>query len=280
MSAAARHLKVNQTTVTRRIAAIEQDLSTRLFRKENGRQILTDMGQTINVHAEALELNILAISHAVSDSDAALSGSVRVTAVESLISNFVIPRMADFHHRFPNIKAEFVAENNNLYIERREADIAIRLARPDHGNMIISKMGNVGFSVYGVQEHRRFRTASEWQALPWITYDETLSQIPEMQWLQDNFQNLDVRMTTSSAISLASAIRSGIGIGVLPCVLGDSIDGIERLTGPDPVLQREAWLILHKDLNNTPRFRQMANWLKELVVKNRGILEGYIQAVP
>jgi len=274
LSAAAQQLSVNQTTVTRRIQAFEQAMSVQLFHKENGRQVLTDMGKTVFSHAEALELNVLAISHAVSDNDAALSGIVRITAVESLINSLIIPNMPDFHTHFANVTAEFVAENDNLFIERREADIAIRLARPEEGNMIISKLGNVGFSIYRAHKDRHLTQQADWQDLPWVTYNASLSHIAEMKWLRENLSNLKVNMTTSSAASLASAIQSGAGVGILPCLLGDKIDGVERISGPDPLMMREAWLILHKDLVNTPRIRQTANWLKELVAKNRYVLDG------
>jgi DNA-binding transcriptional LysR family regulator len=272
--AAAQLLKVNQSTVRRHITSFEHDLDAFLFQKDNSQYILTDLGQTVLVHAEKLELDALALANAVADQDVALAGTVRITAVESLINHFIIPRLVGFSHLYPQIRANFIAESGNLKVERREADIAIRLARPEAGDLRISKLGDVGLAVFGTDIHRRSLSPAQWKTLPWVTYDENLSHVPEMQWLQDTVPNPHVALTSSSAGALASAIQSGAGIGILPCLVGDRTEGLLRLTGPKPLLRREAWLVLHMETHKTPRIRAASTWLTQLFKRHSDVLLG------
>ncbi len=272
--AAAQHLKVNQSTVRRHITSFERDLKAYLFQKDDLRYVLTDLGETVFAHAEKLELDALALTHAATDQDAALSGTVRITAVESLINHFIIPRLVGFSHLYPHIRPDFIAESGNLKVERREADIAVRLARPESGDLRISKLADVGMGIYGIDTHRRALSPAQWRSLPWVTYDENLSYVPEMQWLEDTIPNRHVALTSSSAGVLASAIRSGAGIGFLPCILGDRTKGLLRLSGPKPLLLREAWLVLHAETHKTPRVRAASNWLTALFKRHSDVLTG------
>ncbi|USG61723.1 LysR family transcriptional regulator [Sneathiella marina] len=274
LSSAARELGVNQTTVSRRLNILEKQLETPLIQKIDGKYIPTDIGQKIFEHTQSIELDAVAITHIVTDQDTSPSGIVRVTAVESLINHFLIPKIELFHDQFPNIKIEFIADSENLQLNRRQADVAIRLARPTEGDMVISKLAQIGFSIYGSSVYVSEYRAEKFEDRPWVAYTESLAQLPEMRWLASNVKNADIRLMSGSALSLATAIRAGVGIGILPCQLGDPFPGICRLSEDEPIVSREAWLLINKDLRNTPRVRHFADWLKRTVSENVNFLSG------
>ncbi|MEH6527259.1 MAG: LysR family transcriptional regulator [Sneathiella sp.] len=274
LSAAARELGVNQTTVSRRLSILEKQIETPLIHKVEGKYLPTDMGEKIIKHAKSIELEAVAITHIVADQDNSPSGIVRVTAVESLINHFLIPKINFFYDKFPDIKIEFIADSENLHLNRRQADIAIRLARPIDGDMVISKLAQIGFSIYGASKKLPKYATENLEDMPWVAYDENLFQLPEMRWLAANVESANIRLMSGSALSLANAIRAGVGIGILPCQLGDSFPDICRLSKGEPIVSREAWLLLNKDLKNTPRVRYFVDWLKKTVLENTNHLSG------
>jgi len=276
LSAAARELGVNQTTVSRRLNILEMHLKVPLTQKIHGKYIPTDIGKNILEHAKSIELDAATITHTVTDQDTSPSGVVRITAVESLINHFLIPKIKIFYDQYPNIKIEFIADSENLHLDRRPADIAIRLARPTEGNMVISALAQIGFSIYGSSTKSPIFKTENFNDKPWVAYDENLAQLPEMRWLASNIDDANIRLISGSALSLANAIRAGVGIGILPCQLGDSFPDICRLSKGEPIVSREAWLLLNKDLKNTPRVRHFVDWLKKIVSENSDQLSGKI----
>lgn len=142
---------------------------------------------------------------------------------------------------------------------------------------MISKLTEIGFSIYGPSAKAPILKPENFKDESWVAYDENLAQLPEMRWLASNVENANIRLISGSALSLANAIRAGVGIGILPCQLGDSFPDICRLSKGDPIVSREAWLLLNKDLKNAPRVRHFVNWLKKIVLEYEDQLSGKIQ---
>ena len=137
---AAQHLQVDHTTVSRRIAALEESLNTRLFdRTPHGYQ-LTKAGQSLLTHAEAMEAQSIGLYQDVSGEDATLSGTVRMAATEGLAIEFLSRHMDRFREQHPGIVLELVASTPPLNLSRREADLAITLSRPQTGRLIAWKL--------------------------------------------------------------------------------------------------------------------------------------------
>ena len=139
LAAAARALKVDETTVGRRLKALEASLGTLLF--------LTEAAMAVRTAAEAAEDAVLSVQGSVVGSDKRPSGFVRITATETLSSQFIIPALGGFHLRYPEIRIELFSGYVALDIGRGEADIAVRALPPVGSHLVARRLGSVDLAV-------------------------------------------------------------------------------------------------------------------------------------
>ena len=130
LAGAARRLGVNETTVARRVAQAEQRLSARLFERNLGRLHPTEAGTAVVAGAERVELEVQALESATSGADRLAAGSVRVTSVPIIVNRILVPALPRLLRDHPQLRVELIAEPRDLSLTKREADIALRLARP------------------------------------------------------------------------------------------------------------------------------------------------------
>ena len=261
IAGAARKLGVNETTVARRIARVERLLGIRIFER-NARVLRpTDSGQIVIRRAERIELDVDAIKDGVTSADSIAVGKVRVTAVPLVLNYILIPALPDLLRSHTRLQLELAADPRNLSITNREADIALRMARPDNDYRAVAhRVGIVDYAVYGVSMARR--------PLPWITYEASWSHLPHARWMakavaSDPEARISVVVVNDSELAL-NAVRTGLGRSLLPCRIGDGVPEVCRLSGPKPVLSREMWLIVHPDLKHLARVRAVIAWIERL----------------
>jgi DNA-binding transcriptional LysR family regulator len=258
LAAAARRLGVNQTTVARRIAAAEVALATRLFERRNGVLHPTPAGEAAIARAAQVEQEVLALERGVAGTDATPAGTVRLTAVPILANRLLIPAVPRLLARHPRLRLELIAEPRNLSLTRREADIALRLARPESGAALARRIGKLDYAVYGPRRRKP-------DAVSWITYEESLSHLPQARWIaaQDHETAL---LLLNDAEAIVQALRAGLGKSLLPCFVGEREPGLRRLS--KVVLSREIWLMVHRDLRAQARIAAVIDWLVELMPKS------------
>ena len=271
LAAAARRLSVDQTTVARRLRALEQDLGTPLFERNDGLWRPTAVGGRVLERAGRIEEDVVGISRLAEAGAAAVGGVVRITAVGALIGDWLVPRLPGLYSRHPELCVDLVASNDNLNVARREADIAIRLARPASGDLLIRKLADVGFALYGAA-----RGDLQVSAGDWVAYNEDLAHTPEMRRLQAMLGSGRIRLRANSLRGLARAVADGVGQGLLPCFLADPDPGLARLSGPHPVLSRELWMLIHPDARPLPRVAATADWLVACFGEEAGLLAGVV----
>lgn len=273
LSSASLDLGVNQTTVSRRIEKLEQSLSTSLLQRSEGKLTLTPEGQQALQFAESAEETFFRLEQSFRQTGG-LKGSLKITAVDSLIDEILIPALPTLQKEHPNLQVTFYGSNSNLQINKFEADIAIRLARPETGTMIVSKLTEFGFALYGSPEMKKQSEQRGLQNVPWVAYDDTLGPIPEMQWLLASYPDVAICLKSLTAISLSKALAHNLAVGILPCFLGDRRPGLVRISGNQPILTREAWLVVHQDTYQLPRLRTAISWLKSTLLDNRNLVSG------
>lgn len=255
LSAAARSLHVDQTTVTRRVAAIETALGAHLFDRAEGLMRPTAAGEEALDRAERVESEVLALQESLTGADRQPEGSVRLTAVPTIINRLLIPNLARLFDTYPRLRVEVLADSGNLSLTKREADIALRLARPESGTALCRSIGALGYSVYGP-------AGGNPADLPWLTYEDSYLDLPQARWIAKH--GGPARLGVGDAESLFQAVRAGLGRTVLP----------DFMAGPDPrlvrlsdgsVLTREVWLLVHPELRPLARISVTVDWLVEIV---------------
>lgn len=259
LAAAARRLGVNQTTVARRLAAAEAALGARLFERVDGALHPTKPGQMAIARASQVEQEVHGLEHGIGGGDADTAGLVRLTAVPLLVNRLLIPALPPFFAKHPSLRVELIAEARNVSLTRREADIALRLGRPESGGSVLAKrIGHLDYAAYGPRQ----RAARD---LPWITYEEGLSHLPQARWIAETARGEELApILVSDAEAILHAIHAGLGRSLLPCFAADRDSHMRRLSGPGAVLTRDLWLLTHRDLRHHARIAAVVAWLSKL----------------
>jgi len=275
LSAATRDLRASQATIGRRIQALETALGVVLFERLSTGYVLTAAGREIYARAEAAEASVLAVARGADSGRGNLQGAVRLATGEALACDLIAPHMPHFKSRYPELRVEFVTGVHAVSLSRREADLALRLVRPDQGDYVRKQVGVVGFGLYIAAA----RTAENPGLVrdPWsadlIGWDATMQDIPVAGWIKTQGLSRVVATATSMNTQLALA-RAGLGAAVLPCFVADTIPGLTRLAGPQDVGTQDLWLVTHRDLNRTPRIRALLDFLSDICSQESSGLHG------
>ncbi len=153
ISAVARQFRVDKTTVTRRLKAMEGQLGTTLFERQQGRWTATTSGQAVLAKALETEEQIASLVRISETAGEDVSGVVRVTALDFVAKDFLLPGLTQLLDCYPALRIELVTSDQSLSLARREADIALRFSRPQDGNLIIRRVANIPFSIYVSADH-------------------------------------------------------------------------------------------------------------------------------
>ena len=264
-AAAARSLGVNESTTARRIARAERRLGTRLFERLKGRLDLTPAGERLRDRAEAVEREVEAAEVALSGADRQALGKVRVTAVPLLVNRVLLPALPSLLSDHPDLSLEFIAEPRDLSLTKREADLALRLARPAKElRAVARRVGYLSFAVYAPAG------PVSAAALPWITYADAMADLPQARWIAQETARAGrsgseaaPRVLVNDAEAILAAVEAGLGKSLLPVALGDSNPALRRLGAGPASLRREIWLMTHPELKDLPRIKAVTDWLVE-----------------
>jgi DNA-binding transcriptional LysR family regulator len=258
---AARMLRVNETTVARRISKVERQLGVRLFERSAGVLIPTESGKLVIGRAERIELDVDAVKDCVTNADAVAIGKVRITAMPMVLNHILIPALPALLQLHTGLQIELAADPRNLSLTNREADIALRMARP------ASDVGGIARRV-GIFEYAVYATAPSQGTLPWITYDATWSKLPHARWMARTIESdsrSGVCITVNDSELALNAVRAGLGRSLVPCRIAEKFPELARSSGPKAVLSREMWLIFHPDLKHLARVRAVIAWIEQLI---------------
>jgi DNA-binding transcriptional LysR family regulator len=266
--AAGRALRVSQTTVARRIAALEEALGMPLFDKRQAGYVLTTGGQELLDRARQVE----AAASGFEEASAALardsSGTVRITTQEIFANTLLGPILRELHDRHPEILIELDTAQELLELGEGQADIAIRsTAQEPPAGTVGRRLCIDDWTLYCSREYAaahgvpRNREDLKQHAIIgggggklWVHYEAWLRKLG----LEDR-----VAMHHSTSTGLLSGVRSGFGLGVLPCIVADAEPDLVRCLPPRTDHGREMWLLTHERVRHTPRVRVAIDFLYE-----------------
>ena len=277
LSAAARLLQVDQSTMSRRLTALEVAAGARLFDRTPEGYLLTSAGEAVRGRVEDLESHALAIELQLLGQDARPTGPVRLAASDSFAAWFLVPRLAALHTRCPGIQLELVTGNQAVNLARREADISLRLTKPKEPNLIARRLGQAAWALYGsssyLRRHGRPSVRGSLRGHRVVGLDPELRGTVGARWLAKNAHSAEVPLTCNSLISQAAAVTAGLGLSPLPCLFGDPEPGIERAM-PRTIGAHDLWLVVHPDVKSSARVRAVMDYLMELVATETALLAG------
>ncbi|WP_034301637.1 LysR family transcriptional regulator [Herbaspirillum sp. RV1423] len=267
LSAAARELAVEHSTVARRIGALEGAIKLRLFdRLPRGWQ-LTDEGKTLLDAAERIELEAHAFGRAVQGMTA-MQGTVRLSAPPALSSRFLMPLMAQRYKQWEGIQLDVVGEIRAANLHRRDADLALRLSRPEDPGLMARRLGSAGYGLYGNARWKRVARNKR----QFIGYGEALQGGPHQAWLAQYTDGAAYVLTANDFTILHQACRSGLGLTILPHFVARNDAELEQFDTGQPPWLRDMWLTVHPDLRRSPRVQRIADLLAEIVQEQQAFL--------
>lgn len=267
LTAAGSDLKVDATTVGRRVLAIEESLGTRLFERTSTGFSPTHTGAVAVARAEEIELQALALEHDVEGSDLRAEGPVRIAALDMLMDEIIIPHLPRLLSKHPGLELTLVSDMRVFDLARREADIGIRNEKPTHPNLVSRRLGIMAAAFY---------TATDFEigAVPRLVgLPRDLEEHPFNKAIVDRFPDGFIVARANTEGHMAELVRAGVGIGLLDCFVGDRDPGLERVF-PTSLSRVEFWAVVHVDMRRTMRVRVVMDFLTDLFANEADRLEG------
>lgn len=266
LSEAARRLGVSQPTLTRRMAALEDSLKAELFRRSPRGLVLTDAGEALLAPARQMEEGAQAAELAVTGRDTNLEGLVRITATEGLALAWLTPTLADFRHEHPGIDIEVIVRNTALNVLRREADIALRLGRPQQAELVAKRICDLTLGLYAsrayLEEMGRPETPADLASHRGVAFDEGDVYTGAGSFLEKSLGDAHVVYRANTLGAQLAAIRAGLGIGGQTCFIAERDPDLVRVI-PETVVRFEIWLVTHPGLRRSARIRATYDFLAE-----------------
>jgi DNA-binding transcriptional LysR family regulator len=269
-------LRVSQSTVSRRIAQLEASIGMTLFQRHQTGYFLSDEGRELLRHAELVEDSVMALERGVAGLDKAPAGSVRLATSENLATDLIIPALPAFRERYPGTCLEIITSTATAELGRREADIALRVVRPERGNLTVRRVGHMTYSVYGSRDYVARHPPIEGEPLGGrhaIVWDDGHAFMPAAVWLAREHPGCRIALVTSSLPAQIAAVRAGLGLAVIPDFLAVPEDFVPVIPS-DRLFSNDVWLVTHADLVASARVRAVADFLADQVMRTNPALSG------
>lgn len=281
LTAAAVALGVDHSTVFRRLKTLEERIGVRLFeRLPGGAYQATEAGARMAAGAERMEDEVLALDRDISGRDHRLCGRLKVTSSETLAYSRLTTFLAAFRQAHPGIIVELAIDNRVLSLSRREADIALRPIRPKEGDLWGRKLSGVAWALYAAPSYLEangglLSNSGEVDRHALVGWEETTMGIGAADWLLRAAPPERFVYRTDSLVNQLIAAKSGIGLALLPCYLGDGEAGVTRaLQEPIDELDGELWIVTHAALKRTARVKAFFDLVGEGLARERELFEG------
>ncbi|AEF99539.1 LysR family transcriptional regulator [Methylomonas methanica] len=274
--AAADKLGVSHSTVARRIDAFEKRLGVRLFDRSPSGYAITAAGEEVLQVAEQIETEIHGMERRIAGRDQQLGGDIRVTMVDVLCTHLLMPHLAEFSRLYPDIALEVMTAHDigfdTLDLSKREADVALRFTQKPPDQLIGKCLGNLYCAAYASTEYVQRHDFDKGTAVRWI---DCVKRGDYPAWVKNSdYPHIPVKGAFQSLLLQFEAAKAGMGIGMLPCFLGDPEPTLQRLPPGVARPSYDLWLLTHTDMRTTARLRVFSEFIANAVFSHKALLEG------
>ena len=276
LSGAARALGVGHVTVGRRITLLEKRLGVTLMNRTPDGFATTPAGEAILRQCAAMESAAMDLERVVAGHDSLVTGSVRVTTTETLAYQLVAPAVAALHATHAELRVDLITGVRSLDIARREADLAVRFARPSASDLVCRKLGEVGFSLYASKRYlasagipKRGQGLADFDLITFTGAPAATSPF----FMGEALEGARIVFRCDNPLIQVRAAASNVGIVEAACFLGDSSPGLVRVWPREAPARRVVWLIVHQDMRRAARINAVSSVIIEAFRRQRRILE-------
>lgn len=252
LTGAARSLGVEHATVARRVVALEADLGIALVDRRSRRWRLTTEGERIAGLAARMETDALAIRRAADGARSELVGTVTISAPPALAAAYLATPLVELRSRHPGLIVRLLGEARTASLERGEADIAIRLSRPDDGDLTIRKLGEMGFRLYASPGYLAAVSEADWH---FVGYDGAGRRAPQQAALEKYAGRRPFSFHADSVELQLLAAAAGAGIAALPDFVAEPDPKLVAVFPGQRLISRDIWLVVHSDVKGAAPIR-------------------------
>lgn len=256
--AAARALRVNQSTVHRHLSALEKELGCKLVERHPTGYRLTELGKELREHAERMEESAAALERHIAASEKGMSGPIRVTCSTAVGHRLMKSELLDrFKALYPRLKIELIMTERLVDLSKGEADIAIRGGEPTDESLIGKKIADVDWGIYAthsyVAQHGAPKSPGDINSHSIVRFADGIANHKAARWLRTVAPRAGVCGESGNIPSVLLALKSGAGLAPLPAPVGDNDTDLVCVLGPVPELSYPMYLLTHRDLRRVPR---------------------------
>jgi len=255
----------------RRLEAFEQRIGTRLFdRTPEGFQI-TDAGSNILGSAQQIEAEMLELERLVDGRDTQLEGTIRLTVPPPIVQYLLLPVLVDFKTLYPLIDIELVSTYSYTDLSRRYADIAIRFTHKPDDHLIARRLPDFFDAIYASPTYLRKHWKKEKPVKPeWIGWPD--KEMFKSRVKKTQFAKAKIAWSMPSMPLQVEATRQGMGMALLPTIVGENTPGIRRVPGTETYKGRPAWIMRHPDLRRLERAKVFTDFVAEAIFEHEKLL--------
>jgi DNA-binding transcriptional LysR family regulator len=267
LTVAARQLEIDHSTLSRRMTALEKVLQARLFDRGATGYALTAQGERLLAHAQEMESIALGVVGEIAGASRRIAGTVRVGAPDGFGTFFLAAALGRLSGEHPELAVQLITMPRVFSLSKREADLAIGLARPTEGRLRARKLTDYELGLYASHDYLRQAGApagrAELHRHRLIGYIDDQIYAPELNYLPLIAPDLRPGLTSANLAAQFAAVRAGHGLCVLPCFMADEAPALARVLTGDVALIRSFWLIVHADLAKLARVAMTAEFIAE-----------------
>ena len=278
LTGAARSLGVSQPTVGRQIQALEEKLDARLFDRVANGYVLTAAGKAVVELARSIELNAVAIERKVAGEDRSLAGKVCLSAPEGIANCWLMPKIALFQARHPEIELELIIGMSHHDLIRREADIALRIGDPGSEELVGRRLCEVTFGLYASEayllRHGRPRSLEDLAQHRIIESVKAVGQLAQARQLRAAAGRAVAGFACNSIVAQFKALQAGLGLLAIPHYMAQGQAKLQQVLPEDFFGSLDLWLLTHRDLRETARMRALLDFLAAEIAADRDLLTG------
>jgi DNA-binding transcriptional LysR family regulator len=276
---AARRLKVDHTTVSRRISELEKDLAIKIFDRKPDGFVLTEDGHKLLSAAEKIEALTASIAERFRSAPTEPTGRVRLATMEGIAAFFLAERFLEFNQRQPGIVVELVTERHLTNLTKREADVSVSFVPLVGPRLAVKKAGEFRLGLFASAKYLTGRKIPEnpddLRSHDFIDYVDDLVAIPPVQWLHDVLVPDSVVFRSTSMAAQQNAIAAGFGIGLLPFFSARKEPRLVPILPQQVSVVRSLYISVHEDLEYLGRIRSVIRFLTELFQSEQRYLNSF-----
>lgn len=276
-TSAAEALGVNHTTISRRIAALEQAIGTRVLTRVGAGWELTDRGREVLSAAEVVEAAVHSLG-GTTDQPRRLEGVVRISATDGFSAYIAAPAAADVQRSHPGVSVEIVAAIRRANQQRSSVDIEVVVGEPTVQRAQAIRLGDYCLGLYGsrgyLAEHGTPRAIDELSAHPLVYFIDSMLQVDDLDHATSFAPNMRQSVSSTNVFVHVEATRAAAGLGLLPCFMADRHDDLIRVLPDTVCVQLTYWLVTRAETLRRPEVAAIIDAIRDRMLAERNALLG------